>query len=103
MGAGAARHRASRKKGRQAVPTTSNAATWGSPGSVEPSFVPASRAQLLRGWQSFSDQGQGFTLNQEARNTHRAVWNESNRLRNNAIKFVSGGNLTQKRRDWRSE
>jgi R3H domain/G-patch domain len=95
MGSGAARKRASRQKARTAAPTTTQAATWGSAKTDAPSFAPGSRAQLLQGWQSLSNQDQSFTLNQEARNTHRSAWNESNRLRNNAIQFVSGGNLSQ--------
>jgi R3H domain/G-patch domain len=90
MGSGAARKRAARQKTRHAAPATSQAATW------NPStYRPDSRAQRLQGWQSLHEQGQAFTLDQEARNTHRTAWNESNRLRNNAILFVSGGNLSQ--------
>lgn len=96
MGSGAARQRASRRKARQAAPTTtSQTATWGSSTPLPPSFDPASRAHLLQGWQSFPGQDRSFSLNQEARNTHRSNWNESNRLRNNAVQFVSGGNLGQ--------
>lgn len=88
-----ARHRAARKKSKQSAPSTPQAA-WGS-ASPTPNFDPASRSQLLQGWRSFSDQEQTFTLNQEARNTHRSAWNESNRLRDKAIQFVSGGKLRQ--------
>jgi R3H domain/G-patch domain len=94
MGTGAARQRATRKKGREATPATSHAATWSSKTTAS-SFDPASRAQLLQGWQSVPKQDHFFTLNQEARNTHRSALNESNRLRDNGIKFVSGGNLSQ--------
>ncbi len=99
MGSGAARHRAARKKAKQAAPNNSQAATWGSSTITAPSFNPASRAQLLQGWQSFPNLDQSFTLNQEARNTRTSAWNESNRLRDNAIQFVSGGNLTQNNPD----
>jgi R3H domain/G-patch domain len=95
MGSGAARKRASRQKARPAAPTTTQAATWRSAKTNAPSFAPDPRARLLQGWQSFPNQDQSFTLNQEARNTNRSAWNESDRLRDNAIRFVSGGNLSQ--------
>jgi R3H domain/G-patch domain len=91
MGSGAAKHRALRRQAKQSAPPTSQSATWGS--SRTTSFEPASSAQLLEGWQSFSTQERSFTLYQEAHNTHRSYWSESNPLRNNAIQFVSGGNL----------
>ncbi|ERF71404.1 hypothetical protein EPUS_07432 [Endocarpon pusillum Z07020] len=95
MGSGAARKRASRQKSRQAAPTTSQVASWGSSTSKAPNLDSGSRTQLLQGWNSFSNQDQLFTLSQEARNTHRSAWKDSNRLRDTAIQFVSGGNLHQ--------
>ena len=95
MGSGAARKRAWRQKAKQPAPTSSPAATWGSSTRTAPSFDPASRAQLLQGWNSFPNQEQTFTLNQEARSTYLSTGNESNRLRGNAVQFVSGGNLCQ--------
>lgn len=94
MGSGAARKRASRQNAK--VPkTSSQAATWGSSNATPPGFYPASRAQQLHGWPLFPKKDLSFTLNQEARNTHKSAWNESNRLRDNAIQFVSGGKLSQ--------
>lgn len=93
---GATRQRALRKKGRQVAPTSAPTSSQGATSKFAKkpasSFDPASRAQLLQ-WDSPPQQIQTFTLNQEARSTHRSTWHAANRLRDNGITFVSGGNL----------
>ena len=53
------------------------------------------RSQALQGWQSFSNQTHTSTLFQEARNTerHGFAFENSTRLRDNRVQFVSAGRL----------
>lgn len=95
MGSGAAKQRALRRKSGKAASATSQATSQGSLPANAPSFDPAFRGELLQGWQSYSNKPRPFSLNQEARNTHRSAWSESTRLRDNAVPFVSGGHLSQ--------